>query len=224
MYISRKRKFLCWLGFHTLDACWCRYCCKNQDNGLLQKMTRLYYRVKYNCLFARTVYLLTRNWHHKRLICRIGFHKWHYCKCVYCKTNKYKHHKWNGCICEMCNARKATKESGHSWNGCTCVQCHTIRAQNHDWDKCTCRICETQVHTLDDNGKCRCMTCGIPMHDFPEWSDFDQIVDGRTLPIKTAEGIYQYENLWNLDLCKRCGQYFETKLGKGTKIWLERYK
>jgi hypothetical protein len=126
------------------------------------------------------------------LKCKLGFHIWDGCKCIYCFKIRDEQHNWSSnceeCSkcgktrdnqhewtrdCEKCSKCGKTREEQHKWNGCRCTQCYKIRDEQHNWSSnCEeCSKCYKKRNNQHEWSKdCeKCSKCGVTRDNKHHW-------------------------------------------------------
>lgn len=85
------------------------------------------------------------------ILCRLGKHKWHGCKCEKCGTvrdtgNEFYRGSSYGrrpsCTCEICGK---VIDRNHCWFGCKCGACGKVRDEQHDFKNGVCTQCGKKI-------------------------------------------------------------------------------
>ncbi len=130
----------------------------------------------------------------RRILCKIGIHKWNVCKCSIClKVRPHQYHDWEGCRCRQCGF---TRNEGHEWKLCECIRCGYRR--EHVWKNDHCelcgsirRVCQT---CLDEPIVDPCPSCGgegrecYTDSDYPMWHS-DPSADGFYISCAKCDGL-----------------------------------
>ena len=85
------------------------------------------------------------------ILCRLGKHKWHGCKCEKCGTVRDTGHEFYrgssygrrpSCTCEICGK---VIDRNHCWFGCKCGACGKVRDEQHDFKNGVCTQCGKKI-------------------------------------------------------------------------------
>ena len=146
------------------------------------------------------------------LLCGLGIHKWHFCKCTRCGKTRAENHEWKKHKCKVCGiidpkVRYNTREvrsryrknvvGGQKGIGCKCsapkvplntseVKLKSLKCAFgiHEWSGCECSLCGKTRNKNHVWENCKCKVCGGTRDWNHVWEKCKCKVCGKTAPLE----------------------------------------